>query len=309
MNQIEISVIMSVFNEQASLDRTMQSILDQEGVNLELIVVNDGSVDNSRKILENYAKKDPRITLINQQNQGITQALVNGCKQAKGQLIARQDAGDWSLSGRLKAQLEVFATRSSVVLCSTGSRYFSERGEQLFEASLSADEASKGLKANSLDCIKGPSHHGCTMFRRNAYEKCGGYRTAFIVAQDLDLWTRLASLGDHVALTDMYYEVVLRKNSITTKQRKSQEISRKHIFECSQLRNSVGNDAGHIDKLADKISHLTSNDTDNTLEYNYFVGSILLTKKAQRSRYYFLQVLKTKPWHLKSWGKLLASYF
>ena len=308
MNAIEISVVMSVFNEQESLDKTMLSILNQQGVNFELIVVDDGSSDDTAKILAGYAAKDDRVIVLSQSNQGITQALVNGCKQAKGDLIARQDAGDWSLARRLKTQADIFNRYPDVVLCSTGARYFSERGELLFEASLSAEEARLGLEAKSLESLKGPSHHGCSMFRRDAYEKCGGYRTEFFVAQDLDLWTRLVSLGKHVAIADIYYEAILRKNAISSKQRERQEITRQHIFECCQLRKQIGNDTQHIGQLKQKVSQLLSNKTNSSLDYNYFVGSILLKPKPKQSRYYFKEVLKLKPWHFKCWIKLLSSY-
>ena len=309
MNEIEISVVMPVFNEQDSLKQTMQSILDQDGIKLELIVIDDGSTDNSRKILDQFVAQDRRVVIISQENQGITKALINGCHHAKADFIARQDAGDWSLPGRLQKQLELLRARPNIVLSSTGSRYFSERGELLFEAHLSSQEARQGIKANSLDSIKGPSHHGCTMFRRDAYEKVGGYRADFLVAQDLDLWTRLSSFGEHVALPQVYYEAVLRKNAISSRQRELQEFTRQFIFECAQLRKKTGNDAGHLDLLKEKIANLASEKNDPSLEYNYFVGSVLLNNKSAQSRFYFKEALKHKPWHIKSRIKLLSSYF
>ena len=308
MNEIEISVVMSVFNEQDSLTQTIKSILEQEGVNFELIIVNDGSTDGTCVILDDYAEKDKRIKLIKQTNQGITNGLIAGCRQAKGEFIARQDAGDWSLPDRLREQLKILRSRPEVVLCSTGSRYFSERGERLFEVSLTAEEADKGLTANSLASIKGPSHHGCTMFRRAAYEKCGGYRRNFFVAQELDLWVRLAELGKHIALAEMYYEAVLRKNSISSKHRKSQEIVRRYIYECSQLRRKNIDDSNHTDQLKDRVGDLASDKIDTAFEYNYFVGSVLLSPKPKRSRYYLKLTLKAQPWHIKAWGKLIVSY-
>lgn len=308
MNEIQISVVMSVFNEQDSLTQTIKSILDQEDVNFELIIVNDGSTDNTSIILDSYAEKDKRIKLIKQTNQGITNGLITGCRQAKGEFIARQDAGDWSLPGRLREQLKILRSCPKVVLCSTGSRYFSERGELLFEANLTTEEAEKGLTANSLASIKGPSHHGCTMFRRSAYEKCGGYRRNFFVAQDLDLWVRLAELGKHIALSEIYYEAVLRKNSISSNHRKSQEIVRRHIYECSQLRRKNIDDTNHTNQLKDKIGDLASDKIDPAFEYNYFVGSILLSPNPKRSRYYLTLTLKAQPWHIKAWGKLIMSY-
>ena len=115
----EVSVVMSVYNGATDLRTSVDSILSQEGVNLELIVVNDGSTDNSANILQEYAGSDERVRVISQQNQGLTRALVVGCAAARGEYIARQDAGDISLPGRLIKQLNTISENpdSAFVLC------------------------------------------------------------------------------------------------------------------------------------------------------------------------------------------------
>src|ERR1700730_11060788 len=81
-NTPDLSVVMSVYNGATDLRRSVDSILSQEDVNLELIVVNDGSTDHSVNILEEYASSDERVRAISQQNQGLTIALVLGCAAA-----------------------------------------------------------------------------------------------------------------------------------------------------------------------------------------------------------------------------------
>lgn len=309
MKGVQVSIVMPVYNEANYLDKTLRSILSQEEVNLELIVVNDGSSDGSLHIIESIANQDDRVILISQSNKGITNALINGCKAATGEFIARQDAGDWSLPGRLKAQLEAFHSQPEAVLCSTGTRYYSERQELLFEATLSPEEANLGLIPNSIEEIKGPSHHGCVMFRREAYEECGGYRPEFLVAQDLDLWTRLMNFGKHICLPEVYYEAVLRENAISSKHKNLQDIARKHIFECMQLRRTIGDDSEYLKQLNEgglDVSKVTNN-TES--EHQYFLGSILFNHQPKNSRYYFRKVLRARPWHIKSWLKLIRSYW
>ena len=75
----EISVVMSVYNGASSFAVTMNSILSQEGVKFEFIVVNDGSTDNSGEILDDYARCDDRVRVIHQGNTGLTRALIRGC--------------------------------------------------------------------------------------------------------------------------------------------------------------------------------------------------------------------------------------
>ena len=79
-----ISVVMSVYNGAKYLRESIESILSQEGVDFEFIIVNDGSTDNSKNILVEYAARDNRIRIIEQENKGLTCALIRGCKEANG---------------------------------------------------------------------------------------------------------------------------------------------------------------------------------------------------------------------------------
>ena len=67
---------------------------------------------NTGEILDDYARRDARVRIIHQENSGLTRALINGCAAATGEFIARQDAGDLSLAGRLARQLDVLKKRS-----------------------------------------------------------------------------------------------------------------------------------------------------------------------------------------------------
>ena len=97
----KVSVVMSVYNGACYLRAAVESILSQQGVVFEFVVVNDGSTDSSGTILDEYALQDPRLRVIHQNNTGLTRALIRGCGEARGEFIARQDADDVSLPGRL----------------------------------------------------------------------------------------------------------------------------------------------------------------------------------------------------------------
>ena len=92
---LKISVIVPVFNAEKYLRKTIDSILNQSFTDFELILVNDGSTDSSKKICEEYALKDKRIILLNQENQGVSVARNNGLKIAKGDYISFIDSDDW----------------------------------------------------------------------------------------------------------------------------------------------------------------------------------------------------------------------
>src|SRR6476646_3858644 len=103
----DISIVMSIYNGADRLHETMESVLSQEGVSLEFIIIDDGSTDGSGVILGNYARHDARVRMLYQENHGLTRALIRGCEVAKGKYIARQDAGDISLANRLRLQKAV----------------------------------------------------------------------------------------------------------------------------------------------------------------------------------------------------------
>ena len=203
----EVSVVMSVYNAASSLAATVDSILSQDGVELEFIVVNDGSIDETGKILDDYARCDPRVRVIHQENTGLTRALIRGCGAARGEFIARQDAGDLALGGRLAAQRDVLRNDPRTVMTACGARYIGPGSEFLYEVCQYGDELQAGLMHVDVARFYGPSHHSSVMFRREAYERVGGYRAHLEVAQDLDLWIRLAELGMCWAMPEVLCEV------------------------------------------------------------------------------------------------------
>lgn len=96
MNKIpHISVILPVYNAEQTLSKCIKSILDQYFTDFELIIINDGSSDNSLFICENYAANDNRIKLINQSNKGVSAARNSGLENVKGKYICFIDADDW----------------------------------------------------------------------------------------------------------------------------------------------------------------------------------------------------------------------
>lgn len=94
-NNIKVSVIIPVYNVENYLKKCLDSVINQTLKNIEIICINDGSTDNSLKILEEYSKKDNRIIVLNQENQGQSIARNNGLKIAKGEFIGFVDSDDY----------------------------------------------------------------------------------------------------------------------------------------------------------------------------------------------------------------------
>ncbi len=114
----KISVVMSVYNGELYLAEAMNSILNQTFTDFEFIIIDDGSTDSSREIIESY--KDPRIKLLtNDYNQGLAQSLNKGISIARGKYIARMDADDISLPERLEKQVAFMEENTGIGVCGT----------------------------------------------------------------------------------------------------------------------------------------------------------------------------------------------
>lgn len=90
-----ISIVIPVYNVENFLERCITSVLNQTFENIEIILVNDGSTDNSLRICQQYEKIDSRIFIINQENQGLSAARNSGINQARGKYICFIDSDDW----------------------------------------------------------------------------------------------------------------------------------------------------------------------------------------------------------------------
>jgi glycosyltransferase involved in cell wall biosynthesis len=303
----EVSVVMSVYNGATDLRTSVDSILSQEGVNLELIVVNDGSTDHSANILQEYAGTDERVRVISQQNQGLTRALIVGCAAARGKYIARQDAGDISLPSRLMKQLERIRETPDSAFVSCGTRFVGPKGEHLYDVSRDTSEATSRLLTLRPEEIEGPSSHPSTLFSRSLYERAGGYRSAFYFAQDLDLWLRLAEHGSHVVIPEILYEASVTVESISGLHRKEQLALTTIILEGARLRRK-GISEQRILKQAESIRPLVRRPTSRLVRARafYFIGSCLRRRNNSQAAYYFRQALKSYPLHLKSAMRLLV---
>jgi glycosyltransferase involved in cell wall biosynthesis len=303
----EISVVFSVFNGAAQLPRTLESILAQSDADLEMIAVNDGSIDSSGNLLDDYAGRDKRITVIHQDNQGLTKALIRGCQLARGKYIARQDVGDRSLPGRFTAQLAVLRHNPDAVMTACGTRFLDIEGDHLFDAVDSGDELDRKLRAMSEKQLRGPSHHGAVMFRRDAYEKAGGYRLPFYVAQDLDLWTRLIEHGICIAIPEILYEATWAPDSISHLRRKQQIIATRAILACRKLKFQGKNEQPVLDRLSEKLdrnSRAVAYPEKLLLSrYHYFAGSLLEKQDPLAAKRHFDLAIAAWPLHFKAWLK------
>ena len=296
-----VSVVMSVYNGADTLPETLRSVLEQTGCDFELIVVDDGSTDGSGDMLDRWSARDSRLRILHQENTGLTRALIRGCAAARGELIARQDAGDRSLPGRLAVQHRYLSAHPDTVLVSCGTRFSGPDGETLYEVTRAGEELSEGLARLDVNRITSTPHHGATMFRRDAYGAAGGDRETFWAAQDLDLWLRLAELGGCWGLSPILYEARLEPNSISMCRRDEQFRAAALAIECALHRRNGQDEstllaAGYTQGGLGPASQARQRKSD----FYYFVGSCLRKRSPEAARRYFDLALKENPLFLRA---------
>ncbi len=287
---------MSVYNGAEALPRTLESILAQQGVDLEFIVIDDGSTDASGRILDDWAGRDARLRVIHQANTGLTRALIRGCAEAQGEFIARQDCGDISLPRRLEEQVAMLQARPEMAAVSCHTVFVGPKQEPLFAAEIDEAALNRMLAQGVNGRYAGPSHHGSMMFRRGAYEAAGGYRAAFHFAQDLDLWTRLIEQGPFAVVARRHYEATLDPHSISGTQTREQQQLAGLIDAATQARRSGADESSYLAQAAGIRPAKPGQLHRRVALGNYFIGSCLRRTDPRAARDYFRQALANDPW-------------
>lgn len=181
----KISVVMSVYNGLPYLKEAVRSILKQTYRNIEFIIVDDASTDESSKYLKSL--KDKRIKLIiNSKNLGLAASLNKGLKKSTGKYIARMDADDVSLPNRLQIQFEYLQEHPQIDLCGCWVDLIDEKGKKIGEKRY-PKEPEKVKKAITWHTAV---VHPTFMGKSNFFKKINGYRTKFDYAEDYDLLSR-----------------------------------------------------------------------------------------------------------------------
>ncbi|MEA2163920.1 MAG: hypothetical protein QOK37_2047 [Thermoanaerobaculia bacterium] len=290
-----ISIVMPVYNGAATLSPTIESILAQSFRDFELIIVDDGSTDATPSLLAGYASQDPRIRIVRQENAGITAALIRGCAEATGALIARHDCGDRSYPQRIAAEKALFDD-PGVVLAGCTTIFFAPAGERMYTATGDGGEIRNSLLHDPVETIRGLPHHGSAMFRRDAYEKAGGYRKEFYFAQDLDLWIRLAKLGNVAVTPETLYEAGSDTGAISSRHRSSQVESARIAI---ALRD--GGPKEPLLKQAATIRPRGKRGRGAEARALYFIASCLQRNGDPAWRRYLSQSLRRDPFQLRGW--------
>ncbi|MEW6380722.1 MAG: glycosyltransferase [bacterium] len=182
-----ISVIMSAHNECDYIGAAIRSIQQQDMSDWELIIIDDGSTDNTYNTIKHLPEKDPRIKLMrNIHNLGLAASLNKALANARGQFIARMDGDDVSLPTRFSHQLSFLQEHPDIDVLGAGMIEIDSRGHPIRET-YCPEKHEEIISHIYKEC---PFIHPTVIARREFFDTLGGYNKTLRRAQDYDLWLR-----------------------------------------------------------------------------------------------------------------------
>lgn len=227
MNKPVISVIMSVYNGEEFLEETMESVLKQTFKDFEFIIIDDCSMDNSLKILKDYASSDDRIKIIhNENNMGLQTSLNRGIDVAQGEFIIRVDADDVCRIDRFEKQYR-FMKKHPKLDMSACKFYLYVNGSVIPTPMIQRTDVNS---VKSLFLFANPICHPCVIMKTEIAKKMK-YDTRFTCSEDLELWIRMLLDNKKIAVQRERMMLYRRhKNQITANSSEAQATQYRDIM-------------------------------------------------------------------------------
>ncbi len=188
MKKHKVSILMTVYNHQRYVSKSIKSILNQNYKNFELIVINNGSSDNSLDKIKKF--KDKRIKIFNLgKNIGRTNCLNFGLKKCNGKYIAIQDSDDISKKNRIVTQVNYLDKNKKITLVGSNYSIIDRKGKIIGFENLKIN-----LTANpKIILFKNIIGHSTVMYRKNVIKFTKGYPSNFVYAQDYAFYLKIIS--------------------------------------------------------------------------------------------------------------------
>jgi glycosyltransferase involved in cell wall biosynthesis len=210
MPDIKVSILMPAFNAGNYIGEAIASVRCQTFTDFELIIVNDGSTDNTSGIIASF--DDERIYEIKNPHQGVAASLNTGLLYARGKYIARFDADDICHPQRIEKQFSFLEQHPGYVLVGSDATYIMEDGEHLFRFSCAA-HTDEEIRKQVYNCC--PFIHSAVMYSKQAVIKAGSYPVHAHNFEDYLLWTQLLKLGKLCNLPEPLLKVRFNASSVT----------------------------------------------------------------------------------------------
>lgn len=238
-----VSVIIPTFNRAHMLADAIDSVTQQTYQTIEIIIVDDGSTDNTAEFVANY--QDPRIRYISQENTGAAAARNRGINASQGDYIAFLDSDDMYKADCIEKKIALAQTHPETVLIGGGCTYFNDSGSN----SLPPTPARKSISYADLCVFTAfPGATSNIFAKRSAVLKAGPFNTLLSASEDRDFLRRLSTLGAIESCND--YTVAIRVHSELRPNRNrakmfadrewvSQQITEPHLRKKSRAWNAM----------------------------------------------------------------------
>jgi glycosyltransferase involved in cell wall biosynthesis len=235
---LRVSVLMPAYNARRYLAEAIDSILAQTFRDFELVIVDDGSTDDTPEILKRYAAQEPRVRIVSRPNTGISGALNDGLETCRAPLVARMDADDVAEPQRLERQVAYMDAHADCVLLGSDVLLIDPAGLPIgIDQNQPAHEE---IERQLLRGRGGAVYHPSAMMRRHAIDRVGRYRAAFNDSEDLDLFLRLAEIGRVANLPEPLLRYRRHLNSVTQNRYQNQwRLKRQIVAEAYQRRGQT----------------------------------------------------------------------
>ena len=219
-----ISVVLPVYNGEDLVSLSIDSVLKQTYKNFELIIINDGSKDNTKEIIEEYAKKDSRITVINQENRRIPRTLSRGFSLAKGEFFTWTSADNIMPEYFLEKMVGELERNEDAGMVFGNMRLINEKGKKhknhgWFEIPLGSGNVILPENTYELNTYANNTIGAAFMYRKKAFEVLGCYSSFKHTLEDYDYWMRMNSLFKiiHTSFKEPVYLYRWHSGSLTAK--------------------------------------------------------------------------------------------
>jgi CTP:molybdopterin cytidylyltransferase MocA len=230
-----VSVLLPVWNGEPFLSAAVESILRQTFSAFELIVIDDGSTDESAAIADGFARDDDRVRMIRRAHEGLSAALNAGIAAARGEYIARMDADDVSVPERLEKQVAYLDAHPACVAAGAWIEVVDEAGLPL--GVKTNRETHEQICAALLHGLS-PMAHPTVVMRRDVLRSVSGYDARLYPSEDFDLWFRLAERGELANVGEVLLRHRRHKKAVGI--REGVKMKAMALLICNKARNRQG---------------------------------------------------------------------
>jgi GT2 family glycosyltransferase len=235
-----VSVVLPVYNGEPYLAQALESILGQTFGDFELIALCDpSSTDNSRSLLDDVARRDSRVHVLEGPIRNLVAALNLGLSRARGELVARMDADDVSLPNRFARQVEYLRQHPDIAVVGSTITLIDAAGAVMREVDYPLTPAKIDRFLIEIGCALA---HPAVMARREAILAVGGYRNLFQHAEDYDLWLRVAERYSLANLPDRLLQYRHHDSKDSLRHASAQRLATHVARLCAKARRSGQSD-------------------------------------------------------------------